>query len=379
MQFSTSDVPGVDTVFEARPVSMSPRTTRGGVAAGRILTVVILIAAIATIVGPDAAWAIPPGPPPAIEPTRVDVESRVAIARRFLASLDDDQRSRASAAITAPDRGGWSYLPGPRSGVRLEELDADQRVLWEAFLARSLSPAGVRRVERIRATEPVHDRGGGVFTGPEVYAIRFHGLDGTPATTPRAWSWRIEGHHLHLGETIVDDRIVSATPFMLGSVRRRDPSGEVFEAEDAAAARLLAGVPADRIEHAWAAGPMPGDLRTAMHPATAWRLEGGVPLAEAGEHARAIADDIVGGLLRLRPENAIAAIRTAWEATPDEEIRFAWVGDRDRTRTHQWRLVAPALVVEFSHSGGDANHGHLVLRHPGGESAAIDGDWTAAP
>ncbi|MFM1831888.1 MAG: hypothetical protein RLZZ461_204, partial [Planctomycetota bacterium] len=32
-----------------------------------------------------------------------------------------------------------------------------------------------------------------------------------------------------------------------------------------------------------------------------------------------------------------------------------------------------------SHSGGDANHGHLVLRRPDGEFPEIDGVWKDAP
>jgi hypothetical protein len=263
--------------------------------------------------------------------------------------------------------------------VRLEELDTDQRVHWRRFLACTLSEAGQARTDRIRATEPVENRGGGVFTGPDVYAIRFFGLDREPGVRPRAWSWRLEGHHLRMGETIVDDRIVAATPFMLGSVRRRDAAGEVFAVEDEAAARLLAAVSEDRRETAWIPGPVPGDLRTAMQPPSRWRLEGGLPLGEIGGDARSIADALVEGLLRLRPEETVASLREAWSTTPDESIRFLWVGDADRTGTHQWRLVSPTLVIEFSHSGGDADHGHLVLRRPEGEFPDLDGAWTDEP
>jgi hypothetical protein len=322
---------------------------------------------------------VPAPPTPAASQEHDTVAARLTAARAFLASLPPDLRSRASASLSDPDRDRWSYLPGPRTGLRLEELDAVQREHWRRFLACTLSETGMARVDRIRATEPVHDRGGGVFTGPDVYAVRFFGLDGAPDDTPRAWSWRVEGHHLRTGETIVDGRVVASTPFMLGSVRRRDAAGEVFEFEDDAAARLLSGVPRNRIETAWSPGPVPGDMRTAMEPSERWRLEGGLSLAEAGDGARSIADEIVDAMLALRPDETVAESRRAWKATPAAEIRFMWVGDRDRSKTHQWRLVSPTLVVEFSHSGGDANHGHLALRHPDGEFPEIDGDWTAVP
>lgn len=300
-------------------------------------------------------------------------------ARAFLATLDAEARDRASAPINAPDRGRWSYLPEKRIGVRLEELDQAQRAAWRAFLATTLSESGLRRVDRIRGTEPVQDRGGGVFTGPEVFAIRFHGLDGDAAAPVGAWAWRIEGHHLHLGETLVNGRVVASTPFMLGSVRRLDAEGEVFECEEAAAARLLAGVPEAAREIAWREGPVPGDMLTAMRPSDAWRLDGGIPLDRAGEAARAIADGIVEGLLSLRREDAVAELRARWRALPDDEIRFLWIGDADRARTHQWRLVSPVLVVEFSHSGGDANHGHLAMRTIDGEFSLAEAAWKVSP
>jgi hypothetical protein len=336
-------------------------------------------AAHAGVSGGDDLVPAPPTPVASEDRDHDAIADRLTAARAFLAALTPDLRSRASASLSDPDRDRWSYLPGPRAGVRLEELDEAQRLAWQRFHASTLTAAGLARADRIRATEPVHDRGGGVFTGPDVYAIRFFGLDGDPAVTPKAWAWRFEGHHVRIGETIIGDRIVAATPFMLGSVRRRDAVGEVFELEDGTAARLLAGVPAERVAVAWSEGPMPGDVLTAMSPPKAWRLDGGVSLADAGEGARALANGIVEEVLAWRPPETIESVRQSWMATADADIRFAWVGDRDRTRTHQWRIVAPSLVIEFSHSGGDANHGHLVLRRPDGEFPEIDGEWRDAP
>lgn len=304
---------------------------------------------------------------------------RLAAARAFLATLDEAELDRASAPVNAPDRGRWSYLPEKRVGLRLEELDEAQRAAWRRFLATALTAEGVARIDRIRATEPVEDRGGGVFTGPDVFAIRFHGLTGDPAPTPRGWAWRLEGHHLHIGETIVDGEIVSATPLMLGSVRRVDDLGEVFEFEDAAAANLLAGVPDAARGEAWVEGPVPGDLRTAMLAPDAWRLDGGLSLDAAGPAGRAIADAIVSRCLAMQSTEAIGGLWKRWAAVPDDEVRFAWVGAVDRTKPHQWRLVSPVLIVEFSHSGGNSNHGHLSVRTPNGEFPASPDAWSDAP
>lgn len=305
--------------------------------------------------------------------------ARLEAARRFLELLEPTARADASVAINAPDRTTWSYLPQSRTGLRLEALTPPQRAAWRRFLATAVTPRGLARLDRIRATEPVHDRGGGVATGPDVFSIRFHGLDGDPNTEPRAWAWRLEGHHLRIGETLIDGKVVSSTPFMLGSVLRHDDEGEVFEREDAEASSLLAEVPADRLSAAWKPGPVPGDMLTAMKPASEWRIDGGLTLDRAGETARARANRIVTGLLDLRTPTAVAPLRRRWEALEDAEIRFQWIGDRDRTRVHQWRLVSPVLVVEFAHSGGDTRHAHLALRAWDAEFPPMEEAWSDAP
>lgn len=365
-------IPAILRRFRVRTREAGPGRPAAAWLVGATTLGVVLAASAVVVASPGSEEEMPSARRPVVE------DPVLASARAFLDTLDPETRSRASAPINASDRGRWSYLPQKRLGVRLEELDGEQRAAWRAFLTRVLTESGVARFDRIRRTEPVQDRGGGVHTGPEVFAIRFHGLEAAHEEVPRAWAWRIEGHHLHLGETIVDGRVVAATPFMIGSVRRNDDLGEVFLVEDRAAEQLLAGVPDHERATAHREGPVPGDMVTAMRPARDWRLEGGLPLHRAGEHGRRLADDIVDGLLSLRRGSAVETLRARWRGLPDHEIRFTWVGETDRARKHQWRLVSPVLVVEFSHSGGDVEHAHLALRSVEGELPA-ESDWLDAP
>ena len=296
---------------------------------------------------------------------RADTGRCLAQARVFLAGLTPAQRNRASAPISAPDRVRWSYLPGTRPGLRMAELDDESRRNLDAFLATALGSKGLSRAERIRSTEPAEERGGGVVMGPEEFRIRFFGIEGDDL--PPAWSWRFEGHHLSLHQTIVGDDIVSATPIFLGSVVREDDKGEPLGTEDRRAKRILESLTEEDRGKAMDPRRMPGDLRTAMLPEDRWSFEGGVSLARAGEQGRRLADAIVGDLLAMQPPVAVEFLRRTWAATPSKDIVFAWCGNRDRSRPHQWRLISPTIVVEFSHSGGDVEHGHLVLRTRSGE------------
>ena len=179
-------------------------------------------------------------------------------------------------------------------------------------------------------TEPVEDRGGGVLLGPDEFRIRFFGVNGDD--DPPAWAWRFEGHHLSLHQTLVGDRVVSATPIFLGSVVRRDGKGEPLGQEDQRAAEILQSLSEDDRRQAMDPRRLPGDLRTAMLPEDRWSFEGGISLAGSGERGRRLADAIVGDLLDMQSPEAVEFLRKAWAKTPTKDITFAWCGDQDRSR-----------------------------------------------
>lgn len=307
-----------------------------------------------------------------------DAAENLARARAFVETLSPELREIASVDISAPDRSNWSYLPGKRPGVALVELEAHQVEAWNAFLTGALGEAGAARARRIRMTEPVTHHGDPARTGPQAFRIRFFGIQGD--TPPPAWAWRFEGHHLSLHQTIVGDEVVSATPIFLGSVVLRDQAGEPLGSEDRRAEEILGLLGDGELEQAIDPRRLPGDLRTAMLPGDRWSFEGGVSLEAAGKQARRIADGIVDGLLAMQASDAVDDLRASWSHTASEDITFAWCGHQDRMRPHQWRLVSPTIVVEFSHSGGDVEHGHLVLRTRSGEfSKLAEQAWRNAP
>ena len=309
---------------------------------------------------------------------RGDVGESLARARTFLDGLPPGQREIASVGISAPDRARWSYLPGARPGLRVSELDADARRNLDEFLVVALGPDGFSRAKRIRLTEPVEERGGGVLLGPDEFRIRFFGIQGKD--DPPAWAWRFEGHHLSLHQTIVGDAVVSATPIFLGSVVRNDGKGEPLGREDRRAEEILRSLTDEDRKKAIDPRRLPGDLRTAMLPEDRWSFEGGVSLDKPGKMGRQLADAIVGDLLSMQPPAAVESLRKVWAKTPSKDITFAWCGDQDRSRPHQWRLVSPMIIVEFSHSGGNVEHGHLVLRTRSGEfPSRAQEAWRDAP
>ena len=100
----------------------------------------------------------------------------VTAARRFLDSLDDDQRQAATYRFTDnAQRANWSNLPEgmvPRGGVKLGALSGLQRARLDRLLGELLSKDGVRNVTYQLAAEDTLVSGG-VFRRDEIRQCGF--------------------------------------------------------------------------------------------------------------------------------------------------------------------------------------------------------------
>lgn len=310
--------------------------------------------------------------------TDVDPPPPSEAAQAFIETLDESQRRHAVGAINAPDRGTWTYFPGPRSGLRLGDLQPEQRVAFDRFLSAALSKTGVRRVREVLAIEPISDRGGGVRTGPGEYWLRFYGSPepGRPLTedddaatgaatdaAPRAWAWRLEGHHLSLNVAFVDGQIVSVTPFFFGAAPSKHADfGEPLALDDVRAEQLLSALDPIQKAAAMGIGPAPADIRSGTGPRPKMPREGGVKAETMSKQQRATLDGMVISLLDIWPAGTTDHLRKRWMATDPETVRFAWAGSPMRRGPHYWRVQSPALIMEFSNSSPSVDHAHLVLR-----------------
>ena len=59
-------------------------------------------------------------------------------ADRFLASLTAEQKAKASFPFDSPERLNWHFIPRPRQGLPLKELDGAQRALAFGLLQSGL-------------------------------------------------------------------------------------------------------------------------------------------------------------------------------------------------------------------------------------------------
>src|SRR5262249_23936831 len=112
-----------------------------------------------------------------------------------------------------------------RKGLRLEEMNADQKEAVLELLMTGTSESGFKSAVTIMSLETIlHDleKKGTMVRNPDWYFVT---IFGKPAKSGK-WGWRIEGHHLSLNFTVVDGQVASATPCFFGANPAEVKAGE---------------------------------------------------------------------------------------------------------------------------------------------------------
>src|SRR5579864_1665871 len=133
-------------------------------------------------------------------------------AKAFLASLDPEQRARATFQFQDEERFDWHYIPKERKGLPLKDMTAAQKHLAHALLSAGLSQRGYIKAVSIMSLDDilrVLEHGTGPVRDPERY---FFSIFGEPSETG-TWGFRIEGHHISQNFTIANGKVQVAPSF----------------------------------------------------------------------------------------------------------------------------------------------------------------------
>ena len=295
----------------------------------------------------------------------------------WLDGLDDAQRRQATFPFDTSERFVWAYTPGPRQGLAIRDMRADQRTASRAIVASAMSTRTAGEIAAIIALETVlgqleqaDGRSGWLRRDPELYWFAVFGDPGSSSP----WSWRIGGHHVAIHVTVVDDRVIGTTPSFLGANPAVIPSGpgagvRTLPGEEELARALLADLtPAER-DVAVVDDTAPADILTGTgRLADVRHVPAGIRHADLGAPRRDALERLIRQYLeRLRPEVAEAA----WErilAGGLGDATFAWSGSDVPGRGHYYAVRGPSFVIEYDNTQNGANHIHAVWRD-------LENDW----
>lgn len=297
-------------------------------------------------------------------------------AQDFRATLSPLQAAELVLPIDSPLRRNWSNLPAgitdfEHNGLRLGDLQPDQRAALFAFLAAGLGQHGYDTVAGVVTAEALLADAllASLFKWSATnYWLAFFGepnVDG-------AWGWQFGGHHLAINASLDGGRIVSLSPTFVGI----EPASYEFQgkrhallADELADGRALMGALPPELRDRVFVGERPDGVRAGPgKDGVVLSRQGGL-VADWPADASGMLLDIISHWLRLQPEENALPRHAAIETTLND-THFAWHGAIEGDGDVYYCIQGPSLIIEFwseDDAGDDGGHYHSVYRDPTNE------------
>lgn len=292
-------------------------------------------------------------------------------AKAFLASLDPEQRARATFQFQDDERFDWHFVPKERKGLQLKEMTAPQKHLAHALLSAGLSQRGYIKAVSIMSLDDVLrilERGTGPLRDSERY---FFSIFGEPSDTG-TWGYRFEGHHVSQNFTIVNGKVVVAPSFFGANpaeVREGPRKGQrVLGREEDLGRAFIQALTAEQKKTAIVSADAPGEILTG--PARKAALNGqpsGIAASKLTARQRELLQNLLDEYCNNVPEE-VAQGRESLIKKAGGNLFFAWAGGEQVGQPHYYRIQSPAFLIEYDDTQNNANHIHTVWRD-------IEGDF----
>ena len=296
-----------------------------------------------------------------------DEEKLTAAAQHLLDLLEDTQQEAATYPLDDDERYNWHFTPRERQGVPLKNMSEDQQEAALQLMKICLSDAGYESAQNIRELENVlryveNRPPDDTRRDPMNYAFTIFGEPGSA----QGWGWRVEGHHLSLNYTALDNQIVSATPTFRGANPGNVPSGpkkgwRVLQPEEDLGRELVKSLNEDQLSTAM--------ITEEAYPEIVTDTKRYAVIGEAegllySDMTSAQQDKVVQ-LLDLyynvhRAEVAEAALGPIKEDL--DNVYFGWAGGLEFGDPHYYRIQGPTFVIEYDNTQNEANHIHTIIR-----------------
>jgi hypothetical protein len=304
-------------------------------------------------------------------------------ARGFLASLDEQQRAKASFAFDDSERTRWHFVPlqdqarkSTRKGLPLAQMTEQQRQKAFELLKAGTSPSGNQKATSIMGLELILrelEKGGRMVRDPEWY---FFSVFGKPEESGR-WGWRVDGHHLSLNFVVENGAVVASTPAFFGANPATIKNGprQGFQAlpeADSLALALYKSLDDEERKVAHQDNQFPEVAGQTAAPKVGEPV--GLAAREMTDEQRALLMRLVRSYADRMPDdvaqNELAKIKEAGF----EKIHFAFAGGTGAGQPHSYRVQGPTFVIEFLNVQADsgqnpANHIHSAWRNVAGDFA----------
>ncbi|MGN7719564.1 DUF3500 domain-containing protein [Chitinophaga sp. 22620] len=289
-------------------------------------------------------------------------------AQQFLRTLDTGLRAKVQFSWEDAERFNWHFVPRPRKGLPLKEMNDTQRAAAYALLKRCMSSNGYTKATAIVQLEYVlramEGRGeNDDYRDPGKY---YFSVFGDPAAG-KPWGWRVEGHHLSLNFSALENKWMAGSPMFMGSNPAVVPDGpkkgqQILKEEATMAFSLLGGLDGQQRKEAVVAEKAPADIITG-NKRKAWLQEPpGVGFAKLSpaqqQQLKMLVAVYVDRYTKLMADVIWKEIAGAgWE-----NVHFAWAGGSAWGTGHYYRIQGPTFIIEYDNTQNNGNHVHTTFR-----------------
>jgi hypothetical protein len=300
----------------------------------------------------------------------------VEAANAFLDALDAKQREKATLAFDSDKKPNWSNLPVtfvPRNGVRLGDLNKEQREKAMGVVAAVLSKDGYQKVVDIMDGDQKlaeggggkgggkGGKGGGPMFGTDNYYLA---IFGKPSDT-KAWMVQFGGHHLGVNVTVIGKHFV-LTPTHTGAqpalYKRGDKEVRPLGQENDAAFKLMAALDEKQKAQAIIGQRPQGELLLGPGRDGKTIEPKGVKGSALNADQQGLLLDVIAAWVNIAEPDA-AAERMAAIKQKIGDTYFAWMGPTEKGSAVYFRVQGPTVVIEYAPQG-NTDHIHTVIRNP---------------
>lgn len=302
-------------------------------------------------------------------------KAMVEAAAAFLTSLPPAQAQLVKFGYDDPERLNWHFIPRPRKGLPIRDLDGDSVSRAHALLQSGLSEAGYAQAldimgleEILYLLEPGDRAERRERRDPRKY---YFSVFGTPAMTG-TWGWRLEGHHISLNFTVSEGNVVSSTPEFFGANPGLIDAGpgrsiRVLGTEEDLGRQILKLCTPEQLKVMWVDKAAPDDLRGGGVVQPEQTPAVGLLASEMSEDQRKLLAELMNEYLKNMPADVAETRRAEVNAAGIGKLQFAWWGDQERNQRHYYRVQGPTFVIEYNNTQNQANHVHSMWRQLGGD------------
>jgi uncharacterized protein DUF3500 len=307
----------------------------------------------------------------------------------FVNSLDNIQKRTALLSFNDTARIKWNNLPvglRARAGISVGNMTEAQRKLFHRILSASLSSQGYLKATSIMQLDALLNQYydslyyQGELNDENIKGVRslqwsprnfYLAFFGQPSDS--VWGYKVEGHHLSINFTFVNDKL-SVTPFFVGTDPAEFPimtyAGlRVLGQEEDLGIKLIHLLSPAQQKQATMSMAVPRDIITAAESGKRLIDNWGIQASEMTKEQQAILQYIIREFVfNLEYEKAVIEYDKILKAGIDK-IYFGWIGEYEESKLHYYVLNGPTFLIEFDNCGPVAhgNHIHAIWREKGNE------------